>query len=199
MGSEGLIGFPTTRVYPSPPFPLQPPSAEIATVNEAPFWKRKQLSDLDREEWESLCDGCGRCCLHKLQDVDTRELFYTDVACRLLDLGRCRCTQYSRRRRLVPDCIVFTPEDLEEIDCMPPSCAYRLLHEGKDLPWWHHLVSGDPELVHEVGISVRGRAVSETGLSDQEIEERIVKWPQSRKIRGAMRRRSSRRVRREEG
>ena len=144
---------------------------------ERPFWQRKTLGEMTPDEWESLCDGCGRCCLLKLEDEDTSEVVYTDVACRLLDLGTCRCRHYRQRRRLVPDCVVLTPENLERLDWMPSTCAYRRLHEGKDLPEWHPLVSGRPESVHEAGISVRGRVVREGSLPDEELEDRIVDWP----------------------
>ena len=144
---------------------------------EIPFWRRKSLIEMTPDEWESLCDGCGRCCLLKLEDEDTSEVVYTDVACRLLDLGTCRCTRYPDRTRLVPDCIVLTPENLERLDWMPSTCAYRLLHEGKDLPEWHPLVSGRRNSVHEAGISVRGRVLREGEVRDEDLEDRIVAWP----------------------
>lgn len=148
-------------------------------MSNAPFWRRKSLAEMTREEWESLCDGCGRCCLIKLQDEDgDGAVDYTDVACRLLDLGTCRCTRYAGRRRLVPGCVVLTPGDLlDRLPWMPSTCAYRLLHEGQDLPWWHPLVSGDPEDVHRAGISVRGRVVPETRVEEEDLEDRIVEWP----------------------
>ena len=147
-------------------------------MSNAPFWRRKSLAEMTREEWESLCDGCGRCCLIKLQDEDgDGAVDYTDVACRLLDLGTCRCTRYAERRRLVPGCVVLTPGDLDRLPWMPSTCAYRLLHEGRDLPWWHPLVSGDPEDVHRAGISVRGRVVPETRVEEEDLEDRIVEWP----------------------
>ncbi|WP_246157206.1 YcgN family cysteine cluster protein [Sneathiella litorea] len=127
------------------------------------------------EQWESLCDGCGKCCLLKLEDADTLELSYTDVACRLLDLGSCRCAQYSDRSRLVPDCVTLTPEIIPNLRWMPKTCAYRLISENKPLPWWHPLVSNDPETVHQAGVSVRGRAISERRAGD--LEDHIVDWP----------------------
>jgi uncharacterized cysteine cluster protein YcgN (CxxCxxCC family) len=130
---------------------------------------------MTRAEWESLCDGCGRCCLHKLRYEDTAALAFTNVACRLLDLGTCQCGDYANRRRVVPDCVQLTPQMLREIDWLPPSCAYRRLAEGKDLAWWHPLVSGDPETVHIAGVSVRGRAISERHAG--ELEGHIVTWP----------------------
>jgi uncharacterized cysteine cluster protein YcgN (CxxCxxCC family) len=140
-----------------------------------PFWKVKRLEQMSRAEWESLCDGCGRCCLHKLRDDDTDALAFTNVACRLLDLQTCRCKDYANRRRRIPDCVSLTPARVRRIDWLPPSCAYRLVAEGKDLYWWHPLVSGDPDTVHQAGASVRGRAVSEkcAGM----LEHHVVDWP----------------------
>jgi uncharacterized protein len=144
-------------------------------VTEGAFWREKSLADMSRVEWESLCDGCGRCCLHKLRHDDTNALSYTNVACRLLNLETCQCSNYTKRRRFVPDCVRLTPEALQEIDWLPKSCAYRRLAEGRDLAWWHPLVSGDPDTVHKAGISVRGRAVSETEAGP--LEHHIVDWP----------------------
>ena len=141
----------------------------------APFWKTKSLDDMTRDEWESLCDGCGRCCLHKLRDDETDELSFTNVACRLLDLHECHCSHYERRRDKVPDCVSLTPETLREIDWLPPSCAYRRLEEGRDLLWWHPLVSGDPATVHSSGASVRDRAVDERRAG--RLEHYVVEWP----------------------
>ncbi|HTR17459.1 MAG TPA: YcgN family cysteine cluster protein [Acetobacteraceae bacterium] len=140
-----------------------------------PFWKTKTLAEMSDAEWESLCDGCGRCCLHKLRDDDTGELAFTNVACRLLDTHSCRCTDYARRAKKVPDCVRLTPETLGEIDWLPPSCAYRLVAEGQDLPWWHPLVSGDPESVHRAGISVRDRVISERRAGP--LEHHLAEWP----------------------
>ena len=139
------------------------------------FWKTKTLAEMTADEWESLCDGCGRCCLHKIRYEDTGDLAFTNVACRLLDTGSARCSDYPNRRRKVPDCVHLTPKDLEEIDWLPPSCAYRRVAEGHDLAWWHPLVSGDPDTVHSAGISVAGRVISErkAGL----LEHHIVDWP----------------------
>ena len=140
-----------------------------------PFWKTTALDAMTPEQWESLCDGCGRCCLHKLRDEDTEELSFTSVSCRLLDTDTCRCSRYQTRRRWVPDCVSLTPEALKDIDWLPPSCAYRRLAEGQDLAWWHPLVSGDPDTVHRAGVSVRGRATSERRAGM--LEHHIVDWP----------------------
>ncbi|GAC1347102.1 MAG: YcgN family cysteine cluster protein [Acetobacteraceae bacterium] len=141
----------------------------------APFWKTTPLDRMTRPQWESLCDGCGRCCLHKLRDEDTEALSFTNVSCRLLDLQSCRCRNYERRREQVPDCVSLTPKTLADIDWLPPSCAYRRLAEGRDLAWWHPLVSGDPDTVHRAGVSVRGRAVDERQAGM--LEHHIVDWP----------------------
>ena len=125
-----------------------------------PFWRRKTLHEMSREEWESLCDGCGQCCLHKIRHPSGR-LENTSVACRLLNPQTARCGNYPKRKRLVRDCVVLTPETVSEIDWLPKTCAYRLLGEGKDLPAWHPLLTGDPESVHDAGVSVRGRCISE--------------------------------------
>lgn len=143
----------------------------------AAFWETKPLSALTDDEWESLCDGCGRCCLHKLEDADTGEVHYTDIACRLLDRRRCRCRNYSQRTELVPDCISLRGAPPDAFRWMPSTCAYRRLAEGKPLEWWHPLVSGDPETVHAAGISVRGRVVRESDVHPADAEGRIVDWP----------------------
>jgi uncharacterized protein len=142
---------------------------------DLPFWKTKRLDEMSRPEWESLCDGCGRCCLHKLRDEQTNALMFTNVACRLLDLNSCQCGDYPKRQRWVPDCVSLTPEGLKEIDWLPPSCAYRLVQEGKSLFWWHPLVSGNPETVHQAGVSVRGRAVTERKAGP--LEYHLTDWP----------------------
>jgi uncharacterized cysteine cluster protein YcgN (CxxCxxCC family) len=154
-----------------------------------PFWERKKLTEMTPEEWESLCDGCGRCCLKKFQDARTGEVRYTDVACRLLDRERCRCTSYAKRVTLVPDCVELDPEKLKELQWLPATCAYRRLADGKPLEWWHPLVSGDPRTVQQAGISIRGRTLGEADLTPREIEERVIRWvkpasnPRTRKRR----------------
>ncbi len=141
-----------------------------------PFWKTKSLAAMSQQEWESLCDGCGRCCLNKLEDSDSGATHYTNVACRLLDLKRCRCKQYDQRTQLVPDCVRLSPKNLSEIGWLPHSCAYRRLAEGRDLAWWHPLVSGSSKTVRQAGISVRGKVISEETLSPEALEENIIDW-----------------------
>ncbi len=139
------------------------------------FWKTVPLAEMSEAQWESLCDGCGRCCLHKLRDDDTGEIFWTQVACRLLDLGSCRCGDYPARQERVPDCVQLTPAALESIDWLPPTCGYRRVAENRNLAWWHPLVSGDPNTVHEAGVSVRGRVISERQAGA--LEDHLVDWP----------------------
>ena len=112
---------------------------------------------MSSSEWESLCDGCGRCCLEKLEDEDNGKIYFTHVSCRLLDAGLCACKDYPNRQKKVPDCVRLTPENVRTLNWLPPSCGYRLVAEGHDLYWWHPLLSGDPNTVHEAGVSVRGR------------------------------------------
>lgn len=147
------------------------------TDGDIPFWKRKPLEAMTEAEWESLCDGCGRCCLNKLEDADTGAIAWTDVRCRLLDGTACRCSDYENRQRSVPDCIPVDPSTVRELTWLPPNCGYRLVAEGRDLYWWHHLVSGDRDTVHEAGVSVRGRTVSEEGMDLEAFEAHVVKWP----------------------
>jgi hypothetical protein len=135
------------------------------TRKERPFWETKKLADMTAAEWESLCDGCGKCCLNKIEFEDTGEIAFTNVACKLLDLHSCQCSDYKNRKKHVPDCVKLSPKNIEKIRWMPSTCAYRLLAEGKSLQLWHPLVSGDAQTVHTSGISMRGRAISETRLS----------------------------------
>ena len=142
-----------------------------------PFWRRP-LASLTIAEWESLCDGCGRCCLVKLEDEDNGAVHFTDVACTLLDMGSCRCSDYAHRQAKVPDCVKLTADLVQDIPWLPPTCAYRLIEEGRDLEWWHPLVSGRAETVHEAGISVRGRiSVSEDDVAIEDLPGHIKAWP----------------------
>jgi uncharacterized protein len=132
------------------------------------FWQVKRLDEMSRAEWESLCDGCGKCCVHKLEDEETGELMQTNVACRLLDRRSGRCKDYARRKIYVPECVRLTPQKIHDMDWLPSTCAYKLLAEGDPLPRWHPLVTGDPESVHAAGQSVRGWTVSEDEAGDLE-------------------------------
>ncbi len=143
-----------------------------------PFWKTKTLAQMTAREWESLCDGCGRCCLVKLEEEDSGRIYFTDVGCTLLDGEACRCRDYQNRSAKVHDCVRLTARNVPTLNWLPPTCAYRLVGEGKDLAWWHPLVSGDAGTVHAAGISVRGRvAASEDAVGDAALEDHIVSWP----------------------
>ncbi|MEP4247920.1 YcgN family cysteine cluster protein [Tateyamaria sp.] len=142
------------------------------------FWEKKSLAQMNDAEWEALCDGCGKCCLNKLEDEDSGEVALTRVACRLLDDASCRCAHYDNRHQFVPDCIVLKPSNIEShLYWMPQTCAYRLLHEGKPLAEWHPLVSGSPETVHEAGVSMRNQTVSEYDVADDDWEDHIIEEP----------------------
>lgn len=139
------------------------------------FWERFPLTQLTQPEWEALCDGCGKCCLNKLEDADTGEVFFTRIACRLLDDSTCRCSNYEIRKSIVPECIVLTPKNLDEISYfMPKSCAYRRLNEGRGLAEWHPLLSGDPESVHRAGIGMRGQTLGEFEIPEDDWEDYII-------------------------
>ena len=148
---------------------------------DAPFWKSKALAEMTRAEWEQLCDGCGRCCLNKLEDEDTGKFLYTRAACKLLDLGTCRCTDYANRASRVPDCVTLTPENVGSLGWLPRTCAYRLLDEGQPLAWWHPLVSGRAETVRAAGIAVTEEAYSEDGLTVDDLVDHIWKLPKARR------------------
>lgn len=145
-------------------------------MTPAPFWKTKTLAEMSPEEWESLCDGCAKCCLVKLEDEETGELFFTSLACKLLDRRTCQCKDYPNRKAYVPVCVKLTPEVVATVDWLPDSCAYRLVHEGKDLYPWHHLISGDREAVHREGYSTRNRTRSEEGVDDADAFDYLIDW-----------------------
>jgi len=150
---------------------------------DAPFWEAKSLEEMSATEWEALCDRCGQCCLIKLEDEDTGDIAVTRLACKLLDIGSCRCSNYENRRDHVDDCVKLTPEDAQRLNWLPKTCAYRLIGEGRRLLWWHPLISGTPETVHEAGISVRGSAISEKKIPEHRIAAHIVGWIEPRKRR----------------
>jgi uncharacterized protein len=148
-----------------------------------PFWKTKRLSEMTAAEWEALCDGCGQCCLIKLEDEDTGDIAVTRLACRLLDIGSCRCSDYENRQAHVEDCVKLTPAAVRHLRWLPETCAYRLIDEGQDLRWWHPLLSGTPESVHEAGISVRGAAIGEGKVPPDRFPAHIAGWIEPRKRR----------------
>jgi uncharacterized cysteine cluster protein YcgN (CxxCxxCC family) len=143
---------------------------------QSPFWRKKKLSEMNSNEWESLCDGCAKCCLLKLEDDDTNKVYYTDVACRLLDSEECRCTDYTHRKKRVPGCVRLLSDNIRVLKWMPGTCAYRLIAEGKDLPRWHPLVSGSVRTVRDAGISVRGKVIPERSVPDDDLEDHIITW-----------------------
>lgn len=141
-----------------------------------PFWKTKTLEEMSSEEWESLCDGCGKCCLHKIEDVDSGKVYFTNVACRLLDLNTCRCRDYEHRSEEVKDCVPMTPKMVREVSWLPKTCAYRRLAEGRGLARWHPLISGDPNTVRMADVSVCGKLVPEQNVDLSDLEEWVVDW-----------------------
>jgi uncharacterized cysteine cluster protein YcgN (CxxCxxCC family) len=139
------------------------------------FWKQKRLDEMTTEEWESLCDGCGKCCLNKLIDDETDELYYTNAACKLLDRDACHCRHYTERFTFVPGCAAITVDNIASLTWLPDSCAYIRLYQGRDLPSWHPLITGSKEAMHAAGMSVKGKVVCETKVRD--MEDHIVLWP----------------------
>jgi len=148
----------------------------LSSQSEA-FWKTKNMAELSRNEWESLCDGCGKCCCIRLEDEDTGAIYITDVACKLFDSGACRCSNYPNRSKLVPDCVTLTSENVEQLHWLPQTCAYRLVANGEDLPDYHHLVSGSRETIHAAGMSVQEAVYSENDIDPEDVPSRIVIWP----------------------
>lgn len=142
--------------------------------NNKHFWETKSLNQMTKVEWESLCDGCGKCCLHKLEDIDTGEISVSNVSCSFLDQTSCKCKDYKNRNENVPDCIQLDLKNLKKLDWLPSTCAYRLIDEGESLHDWHHLISGSSETIHERGISVRDCSVNESSLKN--VEEYILEW-----------------------
>ncbi len=148
----------------------------MSTPTTNRFWETKTLAEMTVPEWESLCDGCGLCCLVRFEDEDTGDIIPTRVHCKLFDPEACRCSDYANRKKYVPDCIKLTPHNIEALEWMPLSCGYRRLHEGKDLPRWHPLITGDPNSTHKAGVSMRGQTISETQFDDIEDAADYVAW-----------------------
>lgn len=145
-------------------------------MSAQPFWKVKALDEMSPEQWEALCDGCGRCCLEKLEDEDSGEIHYTNLSCRLLDTDQCRCGDYSNRTALVDTCMQLTAANVGQCTWLPDTCAYRILAAGGELHWWHPLVSGTPDSVHEAGISVRGKCISGEYVNPEQWEDHVIRW-----------------------
>ena len=155
-----------------------PAEMTIKNAEATRFWRVKSLDEMSRDEWESLCDGCARCCLVKLEDEDDGDVHFTDIGCKLLDAKTCRCRDYRRRQSRVHDCVKLTPEAVRTLSWLPVTCAYRRVAEGRGLAWWHPLVSGTPETVRQAGISVGGRvAANEEDIPEDDWADHIVKWP----------------------
>jgi uncharacterized protein len=141
------------------------------------YWTNTKLADMSESQWEGLCDGCGKCCLIRLEDEDTGEIYTTDVSCKLLDGVSCKCRDYANRQDLVPDCVKLTPQNMGELSWLPKTCAYRLVAEGKPLFDWHHLMCGDKEAVHTHGMSISGKATHEGRVKVKHLIKRIKIWP----------------------
>ena len=149
-----------------------------APAGDAPFWRTKTLEEMTSAEWESLCDRCGRCCLVKLEDEDTGKVYFTEVGCKLFDAKVCACVDYQNRQAKVSDCIRLTPEEVRTLSWLPPTCGYRLVRDGADLMWWHPLVSGSAETVHEAGVSARGKVKAlEDDVPEEDLPEFVASWP----------------------
>ncbi len=140
------------------------------------YWRHTPLDQMSTDEWERLCDGCGKCCVIKLEDYDDGTIYYTDIGCTLLDGSTCSCTNYPKRKSIVPDCVILSPSNLDALPWMPQTCAYRLLHEGKDLPNWHPLVTGDPSTTHTSGHSVMGKIFTEGDIAEDDYPDHIKDW-----------------------
>lgn len=145
-------------------------------IAQIPFWQRKRLHEMNQAEWDALCDGCGQCCLQKLEDEDTGEVFHTELVCRYMNTDTCQCTVYAERQKKVPGCTVLTAGTIADYHWLPLTCAYRTLAEGRPLAEWHPLRSGDPDSVHRAGVSVRGKVMSEDKVPDTDWEEHIIHW-----------------------
>ena len=163
----------TAKARTAAPAPAAPDS-----VGTLPFWKSKTLEEMTGEEWESLCDGCGRCCLVKLEDEDTQKVYFTEVGCKLFQSATCRCADYKNRQSKVADCIRLTPHEVRTLTWLPPTCGYRLVRDGEDLMWWHQLMSGSTDTVHEAGVSARGKVkASEEDVPEDDLIDYIAAWP----------------------
>lgn len=150
----------------------------MTTNADKPFWEAKTLAEMTRAEWESLCDGCAKCCMHKLEDEDTGMIHFTGVVCRYLDQKKCNCTVYDKRRKLVPTCLQLEPGELDELHWMPSTCAYKLLNAGKPLPIWHPLIAGDRKAMIASGNTVTNKVISEEYVAEEDFQEHIVHWVQ---------------------
>ena len=142
------------------------------------FWETTALADMSQQQWESLCDSCGKCCLHKLEDEDSGEILYTSVICQYLQQDSCQCSVYANRQKYLPDCVVLKPDNLADLHWMPDTCAYRLLYEGKSLPAWHPLLTGNRQLMAESGNSITGKVISDEHVHEDGLEEFIIRWVQ---------------------
>ena len=159
-----------------------PPETDKMADDER-FWETKSLPEMSQQEWEALCDGCGRCCVVKLEDEDSGIVHATSVSCRLLDTASCRCTDYRNRHERVPDCVKLDRENVSSLGWLPRTCAYRRIAEGRGLAWWHPLVSGDARTVVEAGISVSGRVIPETEVAEEDLVDFMIEWPGAKRQR----------------